>query len=198
MVEPLEQSRALPLALHFWVKEQDSKGVNMVRVGIGKPKIWFYRTYNDMGHVYPAYFDCVDWFWMDLNDFMAKTEFEAFNMKPNLPKEEKNKLLEKVLFKREKIDHLDALLSASYAWAYELQCLLDRSKSQIWEFNAVNKNLDGYIREVAFLGDKRLTKWSWFDAYIKFVIFNLTCRILNKMQIPKLIEFRKRNKICIN
>ena len=66
----------------------------MIKVGKGKPNIKFNKISYDMGYITPAHFSCNDWFWMNLNDYMDKQEFEHFTMK-DISYEERSEIIKR-------------------------------------------------------------------------------------------------------
>jgi len=152
----------------------------MIRVSMsGKPHIKFNKSSNDMSHFFPSEFSVSYYFYMSMNDYMEKTEFENFDMKPNLSKEEVKKMTTRALNK-EDIKIEEAIFSPGINYLYNMQRLIKKSGGQIWQFNVVNKDLDGWIRQTCVLGQKSIIRWTWIDVYIKLPILNFLCRIANK------------------
>lgn len=173
----------------------------MIRVATRKPRIYFQKAWNDMGSFFPSSFEVSgDWFWMSLDQYMEKTGFENFDMSGDkISKREKDNIASRVV-KGEDISDIvkDPDSQITYPWLYQLNWWLDKSKQRLWEFNAPNKNLDGWIRQVAILGEPNLVKISWFEARIKFPVLKYICKYLNKClyfkrkkEIKEWEEFRK-------
>jgi hypothetical protein len=117
-----------------------------------KIEIKFIPAHNDMGHLYPSYFAVSgdNWFYMELHEYMDKREFERF---PKPPKDSELTEEEKTWaknYKGEKIEHEQALAYMLLGnklgkYAYDMTKLLEQAGGKLWQFNAVNKNLDGYV-----------------------------------------------------
>ena len=146
----------------------------MIAVSTHPIKIYYSPAYNDMSHFHLSDFDVNDWFYMDLNDYIAKLEFANFDMNPNLPPEEVKNISEIVKSGKE----VDFITSPYY---YRMnQLIKDAGGYQVWQFNAINKNLDGYVRQIVVLGGKGLHRVSWFDRKIKYSVYKYIVKILNK------------------
>jgi len=146
----------------------------MIRVGTGTIRILLNPASNDMSQFFPSEYVIGDWFYMGLNDYMDKTEFERFNMNPDLPQKEVQLLIDKSK-KGEEISHLES------RWHHEMARLIKKAGGHLlWEYNVPNKSLDGWLRQCSALGEKRLKPWPWLDCYIKLPILQFWCRMLNK------------------
>lgn len=159
----------------------------MIRVGIGKPRLTFVPGHNDMSHYFPSHWEVNDYFYMSLDDYMQKRAFDKFDMNPkDLDPKDVQGMVEKVNSGK-KIDHVEAMLNPAMAYAYRMQQMIDMNpnKSLLWAFNAINKNLDGWVRQVVVLGENRLARWTWHDAYVKLPYLKAKARMLNYLNRGK-------------
>ncbi len=147
----------------------------MIRVSNHKPKLYFVPAHNDMGHFYPSYYDTSDFYYMELYDYLEKKEFNAFDMKRNLTKEE-------VLAIANGLDYSDLGTTLAYPWACEMNRLIKRADGQLWQFNAVSSDLNNRIRCVIVLGGNELCRWSLFDANVKLPILKMAALFLNSLR----------------
>ena len=152
----------------------------MIRTGMGRPSVWLVPAHNDMSHFSPSEYEINDWFYMSLDDYMDKTDFERFDMNPDLPKKSVDLLIDKVINKKEDIDYSQSLFDPAIRWHYQLQQHISKSKGMLWQYNVTNKTLDGWLRQCSAIGEKRLRPWSWLDCYVKLPILTFWCRMLNK------------------
>lgn len=151
----------------------------MIRVGIGKPSIRFIPAWNDMGSFFPSEYDVNDWFIMSTSEYMEKTEYERFNMN-GMSKHEAD-LVAKMMGTPDSME----FNPFDHPHSCEMQRLIKKAGGLLWPFNAYNKNLDGYIRQIAVMGEHRLTQWSWYDCYVKLPILNLMKDLLNKTLVHR-------------
>lgn len=171
----------------------------MIRVANGKPKLFFVKAHNDMGHFTQSHYATSDYFLMGLMEYMEKKEFDSFNMKPDLSKDEIEKILEKIK-NNEEIHWLESF------WGHEMNRLIKKAGSQLWQFNAVNSSLSGYVRQVVCLGENQLTRWSFIDAHIKLPVFKFLASVMNRLRLNKvrtelnnwndfLVKVRKKHEL---
>ncbi len=142
----------------------------MIRVGTnGKPKLTLNKAYNDMGSFSPSNYTVNDYFYMSLEEYMEKLEFETFDIsRVSIEKE-----------KAESGELYSLLVTHGLTASHQADRLISKAGGQIWQFNAVNKNLDGYIRSFVMLGEKQMVRWSWFDAYVKLPALKVVANVLN-------------------
>lgn len=50
---------------------------------------------------------------------------------------------------------------------------------RVWEMDLTTPDFKGYIRFVAFKGERNLVLWSWWDAHVVYPTLKLWCRVLN-------------------
>lgn len=148
----------------------------MIRVGKGKPQLRFVEGHNDMSHYFPSSWEVNNYFYMDVSDYIAKKEFEDFDM--CVPLEEGIKASKAVLAGEE-------LTQFEHPWAYRMKKLIEKAHGQIWQFNAVDSSLSGRIRQVVILGQKTLVPWTWHDAYVILPTLKATARVLNALRSGK-------------
>jgi len=149
----------------------------MLKIGKGRPNIQFQPASNDMGHFFPSEYTMNDWFYMSLDEYMNKTEFENFNMKdPPLTKFEIDDMMRRATGADSDTNY-PRIVSF---WETDLQRLIKKAGGLLWQYNVYNKELDGWLRYTSCLGEKSLKRWSWFDCYVKFPILDRWCRLLNK------------------
>lgn len=175
----------------------------MIRTASSKPKISFIPGSNDMSHYSPSTFSVTNWWWMGLEDFMAKKEFADFNLTPHLSKEEieaairystlkinKKGLTEQEIKDKEYAQDMAEMLECPYS--YRMKQLIKKSGGNLlWQYDATNKDLTGYIRQVTALGQKSMVRLSWFDCNIKLPILEVFCNLLNKT-----LYFKRKKEIA--
>ena len=156
----------------------------MLKVGRSKPKLAFSPASNDMSHFFPSHYYVNDYFIMELYDFIEKKSFDSFNMKPDFSKEQIKEILERIQNPKTQFD--DIACQITNPWEFQLRSLIKKSGGyQIWQFNAVNKNMTDYVRQIVVLGDSTLLQWNWIDVNIKFPVLRLVVNILNFFRIRK-------------
>ncbi len=126
-----------------------------------------------MSHFFPSEYEVTDWFWMNETDYLEKLEFETFDMKPMMSKSEAEDMTARM--------QAPDFVASPFGWEGQLQHhIKNAGGTTIWQFNVVNKNVDGWIRQLACLGQgETLKRWSWFDAYVKWPVLNITRRLMN-------------------
>jgi len=151
----------------------------MIRVGMSKPGLFFARGSNDMSHYTPSHWYAIDYFFMDLPDYINKREFSEFDMDPDLPKEEQEAIVRAT--KEGKI--LDWAVSP---WSYNLNRLIGMAGGHmVWQFNAVAADQERFVRVAVAIGSKDLNRWSMVDVYIKSPVFKLAAYVLNSIRQRK-------------
>lgn len=151
----------------------------MIRCGLSKPKIYFSRAHNDMGNFTPSMFDVSYYFYLSTEDYIEKKTFSHFEMI------EVGNEYKKYKDKHNKEPNLNDVSSIE-AFIFlpkmvEMDRLIKKSNGQLWQFNAFSSDLEGYTRQTLAIGQKDLTRWSWFDAYILLPLFKYSAIILNKL-----------------
>lgn len=157
----------------------------MIKVSFSKPKLIFIPASNDMSHFSPSHYTTSDYFLMELIEFMEKKEFGSFNMKPRLTEEQMGEMLARAKNPEPLSQEQETVLWLTNPWEVEFRRLIKQSGSIMWQFNAVNKDMSGYVRQIVILGETKFYAWSWFDCYVKRPIFSVTVRLLNKLRFRK-------------
>jgi hypothetical protein len=129
----------------------------------------------------PSHYTTNDFFYMSLMEYVEKREFDTFNMKPDLSKEQVEEILKKTRNGEE-------FTPWENPWAYEMNRLIKKAHGQVWQFNAVSKDLDGYVRQVVCLGENKMRRWSWFDAFVVLPVLEATAKLLNKLRSHKVAK----------
>lgn len=158
-----------------------------------KTKINLIKSHNDMGHLTPTSFGVSTkcWFWMSLNDYMEKKEFEKFDFDSlikSLGKEQERELCEAIRCGKtsEFIDKINGNnIFSPFTSLGHLKRLLERSGGYLlWQFDAANPKFDGYVRSMVAMGsnDKNTTlrQLSLFEAKIQIPVYSFVCKVLNK------------------
>lgn len=170
----------------------------MIAVSHGKPKIIFRPASNDMAQFFPSRFIVManNWGWMELNDYMAKKEFQEFDMefKPDPTPEQVEEVLNYVQSGKE-IEFYETFFNPALKHVYLMKQQIKKSGGHLtWQYNLVNQNLDGWIRQVVSLGhnsEYSLRPISLFDRKVKLPILNIICNQLNK-----LLYFKRKKEIA--
>lgn len=153
----------------------------MIRLSYSKPKLTLTPSHNDMGSFTPGHWSVNDYYYLGLTEYMEKLEFDQFD-------------LEQVGIQKKELEsgNLNAIIMNAVGSIAHLRMdkLIKKAGGQLWQFNAVSSDLTRYVRQIVALGDNRLTRWTWVDAYIKLPILQFTATILNK-----LIAHRARKQI---
>ncbi len=150
----------------------------MIRVGDQKPKLFFVPAHNDMSHFTPSHYATNDFYYMSLMEYMEKLQFDQFDMNPNLPKSEIDLILKTIREGNE----FDSFMNP---WAYEMNRLIKRANGQVWQFNTVSSDLTDYVRQIVILGEKRMKRWSFFDAHVVLPVLKFTAKVLNGLRKSK-------------
>lgn len=156
----------------------------MIKVGFSKPKLQFHHASNDMSHFFPSQYSVTDYFLMEAGDFIEKREFGSFNMEPKLTEQELAEILDRVNrgpFTPEE----EMILQFTNPWEYQMRYWIKRSGGMIWQFNAIDKNLNGYCWQIVCMGKSKLYILTWFDAYVVYPILSKIASILNYLRIQK-------------
>ena len=139
-----------------------------------------------MSHYFPGHWEVTDYFYMSLNDYMEKKAFENFDMNPeHLEKEDVLSMVERMK-SGEKIRIEECMANPAMAYAYRMQEMIKKAGGTLlWQFNAVDSKLEGYIRQVVCLGEKSLVRWSWYDAHVRLPLLRRKARLLNYLRRHK-------------
>jgi hypothetical protein len=93
------------------------------------------------------------------------------------------------------IEMAETMMNAGLAYSYRMQQMIKMAGGQLsWQYNAVNQNMNGWIRQVVFLGgtnnypDSGLHILTYFDVYVKLPVLNYICKILNRLHKNKAIK----------
>jgi len=155
----------------------------MIRVGHGKPRLIFIEAHNDMSHFTPSHYVVNDYHYMTVPEYIDKKEFSSFNMKPNLSKEEINNIVSRTVPSIKTSLEEDIINSLMmHPWEAQIKRLINKSKGMLWQYDAVNMEMNGYVRNVVALGSNSLQRWSFHDAYIVYPALMSIANTLNKLR----------------
>ena len=134
----------------------------MIRVGRGKPSISFIPGHNDMSHYFPGEWVTNDYFIMNIDEYMSKKEFDSFDMSPkHLSDEDMKEVVEYMKNRNTPLKFEECLLSAGKMYIYNMQRLINKAGgSTLWQFNAIDPQMKGWVRQCIGLGENVLTRWS--------------------------------------
>ena len=177
-------------------------GEIVLRVSNGKTKLVKNGSSNDMSHFFPSHYSVMGspWYWMSLEDYMAKKEFSEFNMSPtHLDTKEIQEYikdhLENINVDRKPLEFVECLGNATKTHFYHLQNMLKLSHGYLtWQYNAVNQNMDGWVRQIVCLGgahdypDHALRIVTPFELFVKLLILNFACNVLNRLHRNKAMK----------
>jgi hypothetical protein len=170
-----------------------------------RPKLQYWKSHNDMGHLYPSHFsvDGTTWGWMSVEDYMEKKEFQEFKVEPDESfNAEELKEIKSIVNDNLPIDIYSALGKRHLMYVHRMQQQLKKSGGNLlWQYNQINSDLTGWNRQVVALGHANNgTDWifrqvSLYDRRIKLPVLNFVCKLLNKLLIPKQkLELRAWNR----
>jgi hypothetical protein len=159
----------------------------MIRASNFKLKIYFSPCFDE-GHrvVSSAQFSCPESYWLPLATYMTLYEYAIFDLS-SLTESEKAyaKNSPKMAFPDRNKDVGEYLaFQLAYPNLLRMYELLQQTGGHmVFQFNAINKNFDGYIRAVVTMGGKDIIRWTWFDAYVKKPVYKTICAILNGLGV---------------
>lgn len=162
----------------------------MIYVGLGKPRLHLNPASNDMSHFFPSSWSTPDYFIMSADEYMAKREFDKFNMKGASTREID---LVAAAMEKEPLDFTPNMFD--HPWTYRMSQLIKISGGTLWQFNAIGKDLEDYCRQVVILGGDNLKQWSWTDRNVRYPLYTFAAKILNRLRYrtvkKELVEWGK-------
>lgn len=136
-------------------------------------------------------FICNRWFWMSVEDYLEKKEFTEFDVEAIDWTTAEREIADQYV-KQGKVPDLDLndlLVRVVYPNIVRYTRLLKMaSYGRVYQFPAISHDFEGHARVCITLGGKELRRWSWLEAYVKYPLTVVICRVLNGLKVPVLIE----------
>lgn len=152
----------------------------MIYVSNKKPRLYLNPPRHYMSIFYPSSWQATDYFIMSVDEYMAKKEFNTFDLNMNdIPRSEWA-LVSNII--NNKPLHITPT-QTEHPHAYRVaQLIKNAGGDNMWAFDGIKKDLSGYCRQMVVLGGNSLVRWNWVDRNIRYPMYRFAARVLNSLR----------------